>query len=100
MSEASDTMEILHQNLIDAGCSKDLIETCMELAKANKWKRLLPLLAKQRINLLDSVHDGQKQIDCLDFLVYSINKKHIQEDLCNGSKIELDSGTESCTGMG
>lgn len=77
MSEASDTMGILHQNLIDAGCSKDLIETCMELAKANKWKHLLPLLSKQRINLLDSVHDGQKQIDCLDFLVYSINKKHI-----------------------
>lgn len=77
MSEASDTMGILHQNLVDAGCSKDLIETCMELAKANKWKRLLPLLAKQRINLLDSVHDGQKQIDCPDFLVYSINKKHI-----------------------
>lgn len=77
MSEASDAMGILHQNLVDAGCSKDLIETCMELAKANKWKRLLPLLAKQRINLLDSVHDGQKQIDCLDFLVYSINKKHI-----------------------
>lgn len=77
MSEASDTMGILHQNLVDAGCSKDLIETCMELAKANKWKRLLPLLAKQRNNLLDSVHDGQKQIDCLDFLVYSINKKHI-----------------------
>lgn len=77
MLEASDTMGILHQNLVDAGCSKDLIETCMELAKANKWKRLLPLLAKQRINLLDLVHDGQKQIDCLDFLVYSINKKHI-----------------------
>ena len=77
MSEASDTIGILHQNLVDAGCSKDLIETCMELAKANKWKRLLPLLSKQRINLLNSVHDGQKQIDCLDFLVYSINKKHI-----------------------
>ena len=77
MSDASDTMGILHQNLVDAGCSKDLIETCMELAKANKLKCLLPLLSKQRINLLDSVHDGQKQIDCLDFLVYSINKKHI-----------------------
>ncbi len=60
MSEASDTMGILHQNLIDAGCSEDLIETCMELAKVNKWSRLLPLLSKQRINLLDSVHDGQK----------------------------------------
>ena len=77
MSKASDTMEILHQNLIDAGCSKDLIETCMKFAKENRWNCILPLLSKQRINLLDSVHDGQKQIDCLDFLVYSIHKKHI-----------------------
>ncbi len=77
MSEASDTMGILHQNLIDAGCGEDLIKTCMELAKANRWKRILPLLSKQRTNLLDVVHDGQWQIDCLDFLVYSINKKYI-----------------------
>ncbi len=77
MSEASDTMGILHQNLIDAGCSEDLTRTCMELAKANKWNCLLPLLSKQRTRLLDSVHDGQKRIDCLDFLVYSIHKKHI-----------------------
>ena len=77
MSEASDTMGILHQNLIDAGCGEDLIETCMRLAEANMWNRILPLLGEQRISLLDAVHDGQKQIDYLDFLVYSINKKHI-----------------------
>lgn len=77
MAEASDTMGILHQNLIDAGCNGDLVETCMELAKTDQWNQILSLLSKQRINLLDSVHDGQKQIDCLDFLVYSINKKHI-----------------------
>lgn len=77
MAEASDTMGILHQNLIDAGCNRDLVETCMELAKADQWNRILSLLAGQRSNLLDSVHDGQKQINCLDFLVYSINKKHI-----------------------
>ncbi|MDE7417405.1 MAG: hypothetical protein K2N44_14085 [Lachnospiraceae bacterium] len=77
MSEASDTMGILHQNLIDAGCGEDLIETCIELAKANMWNRILPLLGEQRTNLLDAVHDVQKQIDCLDFLVYNINKKHI-----------------------
>lgn len=77
MSEASDTMGILYQNLIDAGCGEDLIETCMGLAKANRWNRILPLLSRQRIHLLNVVHDGQKQIDCLDFLVYSINKKHI-----------------------
>lgn len=77
MSAASDTMGILHQNLVDAGCGEDLIEACMELAKNNQWNRILPLLSKQRRNLLNSVHDGQKRIDCLDFLVYSINKNHI-----------------------
>ncbi len=77
MAEASDIMGILHQNLIDAGCSEDLTRSCMELAKVNQWDRILSLLSKQRSNLLDSVHDGQKQIDCLDFLVYRINKKHI-----------------------
>lgn len=77
MSAASDTMGILHQNLADAGCSEDLIEICMEFAKTNQWNRMLPLLSKQRIHLLNSVHDGQKQIDCLDFLVYRMNKKHI-----------------------
>ncbi len=77
MAEASDIMGILHQNLIDAGCSEDLIRSCMELAKANRWDRILPLLSKQRTDLLGSVHDRQKQIDCLDFLVYSIHKKHI-----------------------
>lgn len=77
MAEASDTMGILYQNLIDAECNRDLVENCMELARADQWNRILSLFAGQRINLLDLVHDGQKQIDCLDFLVYSINKKHI-----------------------
>ena len=92
MSAASDTLGILHQNLVDAGCSEDLIEICMEFAKENQWNRILPLLSKQRINLLNSVHDGQKQIDCLDFLVYRINKKHIEEELHNGSKTEFGTG--------
>ncbi len=77
MAEASDIMGILHQNLIDAGCSEDLTQSCMELAKVNQWDRILSLLSKQRTDLLNSVHDRQKQIDCLDFLVYSIHKKHI-----------------------
>lgn len=77
MSEATDVFGILHQNLIEAGCSEDLIKNCMELAKENKWKNILPLLSKQRVSLLDTVHHGQRQIDCLDFLVYHINKKYI-----------------------
>lgn len=77
MANASDTMEILHQNLLDAGCSDDLVETCMELAEVSQWDRMLSLLSKQRGNLLSIVHNGQKQIDCLDFLVYRISKNYI-----------------------
>ncbi len=77
MAEASDIMGILQQNLIDAGCGEALTRNCMELAKANQWDRILSLLSKQRSHLLDTVHDGQKRIDCLDFLIYSIHKKHI-----------------------
>lgn len=77
MAAASDTMEILHQNLIDAGCNEDLTKTCMELAKANRWDRIPPLLSRQKAALLDALHDVQKQIDCLDYLVYSIYRKHI-----------------------
>ena len=80
MAEASDIMGILRQNLIDAGCGEDLTRSCMELAKENRWDRILSLLSKQRTALLDTIHDGQKRIDCLDFLVYSIHKNHLSEE--------------------
>lgn len=77
MAEASDSFGILKQNLIDAGCDDDLIDGCMELAKANEWKSILSLLTKKKDDLLHSLHRKQKYIDCLDFLVYKINKEHI-----------------------
>ncbi len=36
---------------------------------------MLPILTKHRKHLLDSVHKGQKQIDCLDYLIYSLIKQ-------------------------
>ncbi len=90
MAEATDTIGRLRQNLIDAGCSEDLTKNCIELAKENKWKNILPLLSKQRVGLLDIVHHGQKQIDCLDFLVYDITKKYLG-GFENGNKTQLSS---------
>lgn len=75
MPEASDILGILHQNLLDAGCSQALLESCMAFAKESQWEKLLPLLAKQKTNLLRGVHNRQKQIDCLDYLIYSLKNK-------------------------
>lgn len=75
MAQAMDTFGILHENLVDAGCDENTVNACMTMAKAENKAGILRLLAKQRESLLQAVHTGQKQIDCLDFLVYSIQRE-------------------------
>ena len=70
MAEAHDTYKIIYQNLIE-----NIIEKCMRLVKNGKAFDMIPILSKHRKNLLDSVHTGQKQIDCLDYLIYSLKKQ-------------------------
>lgn len=75
MAEATDTLGILYQNLLDAGCNKELIEKCMLLARKNRQTDILPLLSHHRKELLNDVHQSQKCIDCLDFLAFQIKKQ-------------------------
>lgn len=72
MAEIKDTYGSIYQNLVDAGCDEETIGQCMEYVKEGNFAALLPLLSKYRVKLLHSVHDGQKQIDCLDFLIYRL----------------------------
>lgn len=77
MAEASDTLGILRQALMDAGCGEATIKSCASYAGRGEWNKLFPLIAKEKAALLETVHDNRKKIDCLDFLVYEIRKKHI-----------------------
>ena len=77
MAEASDASGIIYQNLKDAGCDEQLTEKCMALVKAGKYRGLLPVLLNYRETLLGSVRLGQKQIDCLDYLIYKIKKETV-----------------------
>ena len=72
MTEAHDTYKSIYQNLIDSGCDESITEKCMLLVKEERIFDMLPILTKHRKHLLDSVHKGQKQIDCLD---YSLKKQ-------------------------
>lgn len=74
MAEASDKMGILYQNLMDAGCDKEMTETCMELAREGQKTELLRLLSCHKQKLLKTMHKSQKEIDCLDFLTFRIEK--------------------------
>lgn len=77
MAQADDIEGGLYQNLIDAGCSEKEANHFLILARNGEWPKVCKMLARQKASLLTALHKSEKQIDCLDFFVYEINKKHI-----------------------
>lgn len=69
-----DSKEAIEQNLKDAGCSRAQIDRFMECAQKGALQEELQLLAGHRETLLRSMHAAQKRIDCLDYLVYTLQK--------------------------
>ncbi len=68
--------EALIQNLKDAGCTPEFIKQ-FTLDRCGSEERL-QLLQRHRAKLLSDVHAKEKQIDCLDYLVYQIQKSKTQ----------------------
>lgn len=66
---------------LTGGCGGDMIRRCMDLAGQQKCGELLRILACHRRELLALVHLSEKQIDCLDYLVYQIEKQENKTDL-------------------
>ncbi len=60
------------QNLKDAGCDQDSIACCMACMEQGRKNELLKRLEEHRKGLLRKVHEEEKQIDCLDYLVFQI----------------------------
>lgn len=63
------------QNLKDAGCSDEFIDEFFNISKKNKSEKpVIKLLYNYKKFLLKDLHDSQKKIDCLDFLIFKINQ--------------------------
>lgn len=73
--QKNESVESIIQNLKDAGCDCETIEKFMVDLKKGKEASGLKRLAAHRKNLLNSLHQKQKCIDCLDYLVYQIKKQ-------------------------
>lgn len=61
--------------LQDAGCQKQMIDEYMESIEQHDLNKQLFLLKKQKCLLLEKLHENQKQIDCLDYLIYTMKKE-------------------------
>lgn len=72
-------LEDITQNLKDAGCSSQVIDQFFELSERHNTDGQFRLLMKHRSLLLDRIHTDQKQIDCLDYLIYRMKKERTMQ---------------------
>lgn len=75
MTKMELTENAIYDNLIDAGCSQQTAKQFINGLKNGKTADSLKLLTAHRRTLLDSLHDAQCKIDCLDYLLYMIKKE-------------------------
>lgn len=68
------TREAIVQNLRDAGCDECLIDQFLAQGDQATLCQQLKLLEKHRCCLLKKLHSTQKQIDCLDFLLWQMKR--------------------------
>ena len=69
-----DSEKTVIQNLRDAGCDEQTIAAYLDCIMNGRETESLRLLKKQRSLLLDAVHREERKIDCLDYLMYQMQK--------------------------
>ncbi len=64
--------EAIVQNLKDAGCGREMINSFLIYFDKDRKEKQLELLENQRKELLSRVHREEKRISCLDYLIHEI----------------------------
>lgn len=62
------------QNLRDANCSGAFIQQFL-IIQAGDRATQLRLLKKRRADLLAVIHENERYLECLDYLVYQISRE-------------------------
>lgn len=74
MENRNTTLQEIIQNLEDAGCDRETAERFITLEGTGDTQEQLKLLSIHRKRLLDRIHSEENRIDCLDYLVYQLQK--------------------------
>ena len=78
-NQAVKKQQAVIQNLKDAGCKTEQVEEFLELSRDGNRKRQMLFLEKHRQTLLEEMHEEQKRIDRLDYLVFQMRKSSEKE---------------------
>lgn len=62
------------KNLQDVGIDKETLKIALKYYKEKNKIKELQLLTKERYILLEKIHDLENQMNCLDYLIFELNK--------------------------
>lgn len=71
----------LIQGLKDAGCSPDEISKFISKWENGQQRQAIQLLEEHRKLLLDQFHRSKSCIDCLDYLVFQMEKEQKKNEV-------------------
>ena len=70
----NDELEKILINLSDAGCGSGELETAEQLYEAGDADALILFFRKCRCSRMAELHENQRKVDCLDFLIRRTEK--------------------------
>lgn len=79
LQEGRDDMPIeserFEECLDDIGCLPEVKAEILEYAENRDIQNIIRLLRRHRQSTLDSIHKEEKQISCLDYIVFQLEKE-------------------------
>ncbi len=73
-------IEKLEEYLDDFGCNENEKAEILNCHRNNDTKCVIALLRKHRQEILNTIHNEEKQISCLDYFVFQLEKEiHAQQ---------------------
>ena len=72
----SEQTENLLMGMADAGCKTEEIEKAERILQTGDLGELTRFLKQCRCDLLDRMHESQKRVDCMDYLIRQIEKQY------------------------
>ena len=67
--------QAVKENLQDAGCSEDSAQAVENLLRAGQLRDALRQMKVMRCDLMDELHQSQRKVDCLDYLIRQTEKE-------------------------
>ncbi len=71
----NEELERILTNLSDAGCGSGDLEKAQRLYEAGDTQALIRYFRKCRCVRMEELHESQRKVDCLDFLIRQTAKK-------------------------